>query len=65
MKIDYIDSLHIFLTTRGISIKFSGKVRLMIMLEVTEYQGCTLSLEDTFFFEKLQGEWFKLTHQPF
>ena len=37
-----------------ISIKFSGKLWLMITMKVTKKQGFTLSLEDTFF-EKPQG----------
>lgn len=51
MKIVYIDreSLHMFLTARVISIKFSGKMRLTITLKVTENEGFTLSLEDTSF----------------
>ena len=35
-------------------MKFSGKMCLMIILNVTENHGFTLSLEDTFF-EKPQG----------
>ena len=31
------------------SIKFSGKMRFMIILKVTKNQGFTVSLEDTFF----------------
>ena len=55
MKIAYIDReiLHI-LTTGGISMKFLGKMGLMIMLKVTKNQGFTLSIEDAFF-EKPQG----------
>ena len=30
-------------------MKFSGKMWLMILLKVIKKQGCTLSLEDTFF----------------
>ena len=45
--------LHNFWTTWGISMKFSGKMRLMTILKVTKAQGFTLSLEDTFF-EKTQ-----------
>ena len=50
MKIVNIDreNLDFFWTTREISMKFSGKMWLMIMLEVTKNQGFTLSLEDTF-----------------
>ena len=49
MKIADLDGevLHIFWTTCGISVKFSGKMWLMI-LKVTKNQGFTLSLEDTF-----------------
>ena len=56
IKIANIDReiLHIFWTTSGISVKFSGKMRLMIILKVIKKQGFTLSLEDTFF-EKPQG----------
>ena len=46
--------LHNFWTTCGISMKFSGKMCLMIILKVTKNQGFTLSLEDKFF-EKPQG----------
>ena len=56
MKIANIDReiLHNFWTTWGISMKFSGKMWLMIILKVTKNQGFTLSLEDAFF-EKTQG----------
>ena len=56
MKIANIDreSLHNFWTTWGISMKFSGNLCLMIILEVTKNQGFIISLEDTFF-EKPQG----------
>ena len=43
---------HIFWTTWGISMKFSGKMWLMIILKVTKSH--TLSFEHTFF-EKPQG----------
>ena len=46
--------LHIFWTTWGILMKFSGKMWLMIILKVTKNHGFTLSLEDKFF-EKPQG----------
>ena len=36
-------------------MKFSGKMCLKIIIKVTENQGFTLSLEDTFFLEKPQG----------
>ena len=52
------ESLHIFWKTRGktraISMRFSGKMWLMIILKVTKNQGFTLSLEDTVF-EKSEG----------
>ena len=56
MKIANIDReiLHNFLTIWGNSMKFSGKMWLMIILRVTKNQGFTLSLKDTFF-EKPQG----------
>ena len=61
MKIGIIDSeiLQNFWTTWGISMKFSGKICLVIILK----QGFTFSLKDTFF-EKPQGG-VKLTPQPF
>ena len=40
--------LYIFWTTWGISMKFSAKIWLIIILQVTKNQGFTLSLEDTF-----------------
>ena len=50
LKIAIIDreSLHIFWTTWGISMEFSGKMWLMIILKVAKNQSCTLSLEDVF-----------------
>ena len=56
MKIANIDreNLHNFWTTWGISMEFSGKICLMIILKVTKNMGFTLYLEDTFF-EKPQG----------
>ena len=50
LKITNIDrvNLDIFWTTWGISIKYSGKIWLMIILEVTKIQGFTLSLDDAF-----------------
>ena len=64
MKIDNINReiLHIFWTTWGISMKFSGKMWLIIILKVTKEQSFILSLEDTFF-EKPQGGQIDL--QPF
>ena len=48
------ENLHIFWTTWGNSIKFSGKILLIIILKVTKNQGFTLLLEYTFL-EKPQG----------
>ena len=36
-------------------MKFSGKMRLMIILKVSKNQGFTLSLEDTFFEKPQEG----------
>ena len=36
-------------------MRFSGKMRLKIILEVTKNQGFSLSLEDTFFEKPQQG----------
>ena len=36
-------------------MKFSRKMRLMIILKVTRNQGFTLSLEDTFFEKSIRG----------
>ena len=46
MKIANIDgqNCHIFWTTVGISMEFSGKMCLMIVSKVTKNQGFTLSL---------------------
>ena len=51
MKIANIfrEILHNFSTTWEISMKFSGKMCLMIILNITKNQVFTLSLEDTFF----------------
>ena len=56
MKIANIDRefLHIFWTTWGNSMKFSGKMYFKIILKVTKNQSFTLSLEDSIF-EKTQG----------
>ena len=50
MKIANIDReiLHIFWTTWGNSMKFSGKICFKIILKIKN-QGFTLSLEDTIF----------------
>ena len=39
-------NLHIFRATRRISMKFSGKMCLMIILKATKKQGFTISLEN-------------------
>ena len=51
MKIANIERefLHIFWTTCGNSMKFSGKMCFEIILKVTKTEGLALSLEDTFF----------------
>ena len=48
MKIVNIDkeNVHSLRTTWGISMKFSGKMCLMIILKVTKCQGFTLSVEN-------------------
>ena len=48
---------HIFWTTPGISIKFSGKMWLMIILKVQKNKDFNLSLKDKFF-EQPQGSQF-------
>ena len=57
MKIANIDRdfLHIFWTTWGNSMKFSGKLCFKIIWKATKKQGSTLSVEDTFF-KKPKGE---------
>ena len=57
MEIANIDKeiLHDFWTTWGISMKFSGKMWLLIKLKVTKNQGPTLSLQDTFFEKPTKG----------
>ena len=57
MKIANIDreSLHIFWANWGISLKFSGKMWLMIILKLTKNHGSTVSLEDALS-GKPQGE---------
>ena len=51
MKIANIDGeiLHNFWTTWGTSMKFSEKMRLMIIFKVTKSHGFFLSWEDKFF----------------
>ena len=57
-------NLYISWTTRGISMKVSGKMCLMIVLKVTEKQGFTPSLESTVL-EKPQGRVKLTSSQPF
>ena len=59
MKIANIDRdiLHKFWTTWGISMKFSEKMWLMIILKFPKNQGLTLSLEDSFFKQPQGGMW--------
>ena len=35
------ENLHVLLTTRGILMKFSRTISLMILLKATKKQGCT------------------------
>ena len=42
------ENLHILSTSWGISIKFSGKMWLMIIIKVTKNQDPNLSLKSTF-----------------
>ena len=51
MKIANIDRefLHIFWTSRGNSMKFSGKMCFKVILKVTKNQVSNLSIGDTFF----------------
>ena len=51
-----VEFLHIFWTTWGNSMKFSGKMCFKIILKVTKKQGSTLSIEDTFFKKPQGGE---------
>ena len=57
MKVVNIDgqNLHIFQTTWGISMKFSGKMWVVILLKVTKNQGFTFSVEDTFWEKPQRG----------
>ena len=48
------ENFHICWKTWRISMKFSEKISLMIILKVTENRNFILSLEDIFL-EKLQG----------
>ena len=67
MNIDE-ENVHVFRTTLRISMKFSGKMCLMIILKVTKNQDFATSLENALL-EKPQGVLggggFKLTPQPF
>ena len=58
MKIANIvrEILHNFWTTWIISMKFSGKMCLMIILKVTKSEGFTHSSEDTFFAKPQEGK---------
>ena len=49
--------LHNFWTTWGISVTFSGKMWLLIILKVTKKQGFTLLLEDTVSKNHRGGRW--------
>ena len=49
------ENLHILRTNLGISIKFSGKVWLRIILNLTKSHGFTFSIENTFL-EKHKSE---------
>ena len=57
MKIANIDRevLHNFWTTWGISMKFSGKMDLMIILEATKNPGFHPPFEETFFEKPHEG----------
>ena len=60
MKIVNIEGedLHIFWVTWGMSMKFSGKTSLMIILKVTKNQGSTLYVEKTFLEKKFTTQSF-------
>ena len=64
MKIVYFEdeNLHIFWTTWGIEMNFSGNMWLMRILKIAKKQGFILSLKYTFL-EKSQG--LKLTPTAF
>ena len=49
------EHLHIFRMTWGISIKFSVKMWLMIIMKVTKNQGCTLSKKHIGFWKNHRG----------
>ena len=48
MKIAWQKNFHDFWTTWGISMKFSRKMQLMVILKVTKNQGFILPLKDIF-----------------
>ena len=50
-----VENLHIFWTIGIISMKFSWKICLIIILKVTKNEGLVLSSEDAFY-EKSQDE---------
>ena len=50
------ENLRIFWTTWGISMKFSGKIWLMIILKATKMQDFIFSLEDTFLEKPQRGQ---------
>ena len=56
------ENLHIFWTTCGVSLKCSGKMWIITILEVTKNQCYTISLEDTFLNTPQEGV--KLTPPP-
>ena len=53
-KVGWSENLHIFWTTCGISMKFSVKIWLTIILKVTKKQDSTFSPKNAFL-EKPQG----------
>ena len=59
-----IEILHNFWTTWINSIKFSGKMCLMIIIKVRKKQGFTLSLEDTFLKNRREGSIWLLSPPP-
>ena len=57
------ENLHVFWTSWGISMKFLGKMWLIIILKITKNQGFILSLEDTFL-ENYKNGGAELTPNP-
>ena len=57
MKIVNIEekNLQIYWTSSGISMKFSGKLSLVIILKITKNQDSTLSLKHTFLGKPHEG----------